>query len=180
MCQTCDKECALWSTSMVPSFWFSLASPCLTFYSFLENSILAELSFRFDFRSVLVALISPWQVNGQTSGGGFWVALQLWNGSTDYENWQTSILGPAAQRGLCDGGFVNGETVPEMGSYTWFSLSSWRRFRQWGDSSRYGELYVIFTRLGGRQMARTDFGLNCLLSRQFLTCVSIGEVLVFV
>jgi hypothetical protein len=40
-------------------------------------SALPELSFRFDFRFVLVALISPWQVNGQTSGGGFWVALQL-------------------------------------------------------------------------------------------------------
>ncbi len=74
----CDKECALWSTSVVLSFWISLASPCLTFYSFLEDSLMPELSFLFDFRSVLVALISPWQVNGQTSGGGFWVALPLW------------------------------------------------------------------------------------------------------
>jgi hypothetical protein len=32
------------------------------------------------------------------------------------------------------------------------------------------QLYVILTRLGGHQMARTDFGLNCLLSRQFLKC----------
>jgi hypothetical protein len=30
-----------------------------------------------DFRSVLVALIGPWQVNGQISGGGFWVIFQF-------------------------------------------------------------------------------------------------------
>ncbi len=51
-------------------------------YSFLEDSILPELCFRFDFRSVLAALISPWQVNGQISGGGFWVAARhsCWKG----------------------------------------------------------------------------------------------------
>ncbi len=129
------------------------------------------------------------------------------NDSASYEDGQVPILEPAEERSLCDRGFINGETVlsPDndggLGNgETGLSLDNGEKdllllrvgaegqlfsqlqlFAQLSSlSSRNGELYVIFTRLGGSQMARTDFGFNCLLSRQFLTCVTVGEVLVLV
>ncbi len=107
-----------------------------------------------------------------------------------------SILEPAEERGLCDGGFINGETGLSLDNDRGFGNGETSLSLDNGEkdllllglglrenfstlSSRNGELYVIFTRFGGSQMTRTDFGFHCLFSRQFLTCVTVGEVLVF-